>query len=185
MKKVVIFASGSGSNAENLVNLHHEKFYVVERIYCNNEHAGIIQRAQRLKIPLRLFSKNEWDVIIQEIKKIEPEMIILAGFLWKIPANFVNEFNKIMNIHPSLLPKYGGKGMYGMHVHQSVIDNKEIESGITIHWVNENYDEGEILFQSSVEIDQKETAESLAVKIHSLEYKYLPQIVLQEIQNEK
>ncbi len=185
MKKVVIFASGSGSNAENLIQLHHNKFYTVEAIFCNNEFAGVIERANRLSIPLKLFKRNEWNDVITSIKDLNPDLIILAGFLWKIPSDFVQAFNKIINIHPSLLPKFGGKGMYGMNVHRAVIDSHEKESGITIHLVNEHYDEGEILFQQSVKIEEGESPESLAIKIHELEHQYFPEIVLKEIQNEK
>jgi phosphoribosylglycinamide formyltransferase-1 len=185
MKKVVIFASGSGSNAENLIQLHHNKFYTVEAIFCNNEFAGVIERANRLKIPLKLFKRNEWNEVITSIKDLNPDLIILAGFLWKIPSDFISSFNRIINIHPSLLPKFGGKGMYGMNVHQAVIDNQEKESGITIHLVNEHYDEGEVLFQAAITIAKGETPESLANKIHELEYKYFPEIILKEIENEK
>ncbi|MEY3966394.1 MAG: hypothetical protein RL263_1563 [Bacteroidota bacterium] len=182
MKKVVIFASGSGSNAENLIQLHHHKYYSVEAIYCNNEFAGVIERATRLNIPLKLFNRNEWDVVINQLKDIKPDLIVLAGFLWMIPADFIRNFSRIINIHPSLLPKFGGKGMYGMNVHRAVIDNEEKESGITIHLVNEHYDEGEVLFQAAIEIENGETPESLANKIHQLEYQYFPEIILKEIQ---
>lgn len=185
MKKVVIFASGSGSNAENLIQLHHNKEYTVEAIFCNNPIAGVIARAERLKVPLNLFKREDWENVVIAIKKINPDLIILAGFLWKIPENFIANFNKIINIHPSLLPKFGGKGMYGMNVHKAVIEHNEKVSGITIHWVNEDYDEGEVLFQATIDLDGNETPESLANKIHELEYQYFPEIILKVIRNEQ
>ena len=182
MKNVVIFASGSGSNAENLYHLHHNKHYLISAIYCNNENAGVIERASRLGIPLKLFNRNEWNRVIDEIKELNPKLIVLAGFLWKIPSDFVANFKTIINIHPSLLPKYGGKGMYGMNVHKAVIENHEQKSGITIHLVNEHYDEGEVLFQYAIDIEKNETPDSLAQKIHKLEYQYFPEIILKEIE---
>ena len=182
MKKIVIFASGSGSNAENIY--HQLKGKVeIQCIFCNNPNAGVIERASRLNIPLVLFNKQEWqngDTIESQVAKYQPDLIVLAGFLWKVPSSFIEKFpHKIINIHPSLLPKFGGKGMYGGHVHTAVIDAKEAKSGITIHYVNEHYDEGAYIFQAECEITASDNADTLADKIHTLEFKHFPIIVEQ------
>lgn len=178
MIKIAVFASGNGSNALNLFqyfNQHPSITFV--KIYCNNPKAGIIDKAKTHQIACRCFTKNEWNsgVITSELKNDKIDYIILAGFLWLVPSALINQFpNRIINIHPSLLPNYGGKGMYGMHVHQSIIKNKETESGITIHLVNEEYDKGKILYQAKVDLSMDETPESLASKIHFLEHKFFP-----------
>jgi len=181
LKHLVIFASGSGSNAENIANYFKEnKLVKIDLIATNNHNAGVIERAKRLQIPCKIFDKRDlnegnwqyWDALAQV------DLIILAGFLLKIPADLIEKFpNKIINIHPALLPKYGGKGMYGDRVHQAVISNKEEQSGISIHYVNENYDEGALIFQKSIVLDADETPNSLATKIHQLEYQYFPKVI--------
>ena len=181
MKRIVIFASGSGTNAENIITyFHNSTVATVIRVLSNNKDAKVLTRANNLKIKNLHFSKDNFfktDKILKLLKE-EADLIILAGFLWKIPQKIITAFpRKIINIHPSLLPKYGGKGMYGMHVHQAVIENKEEETGITIHFVNENYDEGAIIFQKKIAISSKDTPESVANKIHVLEMKNFPKII--------
>lgn len=182
MKRLVIFASGSGSNAENIIN-HFKKTQEAEvvLILSNNPKAYVLERAKNNNVSAFTFNKEAFtnsDYVISLVKNTNPDLIILAGFLWKIPERFVQAFpNKIINIHPALLPKYGGKGMYGMNVHEAVVKNKEQESGITIHYVNENYDEGAIITQASCKVENSDTAEDVAKKIHELEYEYFPQTI--------
>ncbi len=185
MKRIVIFASGSGTNAENIIKyFNHSAVVTVVRVLTNNQHAKVLDRAKRLHIKTLSFSRKEFsqeDTILNLLTK-EADYIILAGFLWRIPANIVAAFaNKIINIHPALLPKYGGKGMYGMNVHKAVVENKERETGITIHFVNENYDEGAIIFQEKVSITSEDTPETVATKIHELEYEHFPKVIEQII----
>ena len=181
MKKIVIFASGSGTNAENIV-LYFNKIKEAKVIYIfsNNANAKVLERAKNLNIPSEVFSKEEFngDKVLQKLNSIQPDLIILAGFLLKFPQNCVAAFqNKIINIHPALLPKYGGKGMYGMNVHRAIVENKESETGITIHYVNENYDEGNIIFQKSVSLLENETPEEVAAKVYELEQQYFPRVI--------
>ena len=185
MKRIVIFASGSGTNAENIIKYFKQStIATVVRVLTNKQHAKVLERANRLSVKSLYFTKNaftEDDTILNLLKK-EADYIILAGFLWHIPAKIVEAFpNKIINIHPALLPKYGGKGMYGMHVHNAVVENKEKKTGITIHFVNENYDEGAIIFQEKVSVHPNDTPEMVATKIHELEYKYFPSVIEQVI----
>lgn len=186
MIKIAIFASGSGTNAENLVNYFKDSEKIkVSLILTNNAKAGVLTRAQKLNVPALVFGKqtfNTGDELIKILKDNGVDWLILAGFLWLIPHKFIKAFpDKIINIHPALLPKYGGKGMWGHHVHNAVIDSKESESGITIHYVNEKYDEGKIIYQAKCPISPEDTAQSLAEKVHQLEYFYFPKIVEQEI----
>jgi phosphoribosylglycinamide formyltransferase 1 len=181
LKHIVIFASGSGSNAENIVNYFKTNKHIeVTLIATNNPQAGVIERAKRLNISSKVFNRkqlNDGDILLWP-EMAQADLIVLSGFLWKIPSAFITKFpNKIINIHPALLPKYGGKGMYGDRVHQNVVANKELESGITIHYVNENYDEGAVIFQKSFTLNAEETPETLAQKIHKLEYKHYPKII--------
>lgn len=181
MKKIVIFASGSGTNAENIA-LHFNKSQLAEVvcIFSNSENAKVLERAKKHNIPYEVFSKEDFygDKVLQKLNSIQPDLIILAGFLLKFPQNIIQSFpDKIINIHPALLPKFGGKGMYGMNVHRAVIENKEIETGITIHFVNENYDEGGIIFQKRVPLSITETPESVAAKVHELEQRYFPEVI--------
>jgi len=184
MKHIVIFASGSGSNAQQIAEYFSDSdFARVIMIYCNRANALVLQRANSLNIPTVVFDRTdlyESDLIYHQLENLNPDLIVLAGFLWKIPEKIVQAFPKrIVNIHPALLPKYGGKGMYGDHVHRAVIENQEKESGITIHYVNENYDEGAAILQARCVININDTPESLAKKIHALEHKYYPKTIEQ------
>ncbi|WP_299550791.1 phosphoribosylglycinamide formyltransferase [Seonamhaeicola sp.] len=182
MKRVVIFASGSGSNAENLIKFFQNSDNVsVIQILTNNPHAKVLDRAKRLKVSALSFNRvafTKTNDVLNILKVSNPDLIILAGFLWKFPETILNVFpNKVINIHPALLPKFGGKGMYGMHVHNAVVENKETETGITIHYVNENYDEGATIFQAKCEVFPTDTAEDVAAKIHALEMEHFPKVV--------
>lgn len=178
---IIIFASGNGSNAENIIKYFNKKKYNINWFtVTNNKDAGVIEKVTKLGSKIKIISNNDLgeEIFIHSIIGLKPALIILAGFLLKIPENFIKNFNnKIINIHPSLLPKYGGKGMYGQFVHRKVIENKEIKSGITIHFVNEKYDEGKIIFQKDIEIKEPKTSDSLANQIHKLEMKYFPLII--------
>jgi phosphoribosylglycinamide formyltransferase-1 len=184
MKHIVIFASGSGSNAEVIINNLHGSSLIVDRIYCNNPKAGVIERAERHQIPVCLISKEDWinqneSNWYETLQNDRPDLIVLAGFLWKIPAFLIEYFpKKIINLHPSLLPKYGGKGMYGMNVHQAVLDNNEITTGITIHFVNSEYDEGGIIFQAEMYVSPSKTADSIAQRIHVLEHEHFSKVIM-------
>ncbi len=183
MKKIAIFASGSGTNAENLANFFRlEEGVEVALIGTNKKNAFVLERAKKLGVPSLIFSnqtlQNETDFLISELRKASVDYLVLAGFLLKIPGKLIQEFpNKIINIHPALLPNYGGKGMYGMHVHEAVINSKDPISGITIHLVNEEYDKGRILHQAKCDVNESDSAETLAKKIHELEYEYFPKVV--------
>ncbi|WP_069659306.1 phosphoribosylglycinamide formyltransferase [Arcticibacter eurypsychrophilus] len=181
-KRIAIFASGSGSNAQKIME-HFNKHPDAEvaLILCNNPSAYVIQRADNFEIPSHVFDKYEFtktDTILKLLKSMEIDLIVLAGFLWLIPENLLKAFpNQIINIHPALLPKYGGKGMYGDRVHQAVLDNKETESGITIHFVNENFDDGEIIHQSRYRIDKNDDIEMIKFKGQQLEHLHYPKVV--------
>ena len=179
MKRIIIFASGSGSNAENIVRYFREKKSAeVIFIATNNPKAYVIERAQRLNVPVKLFNRNEFydeNDFLDFLQHGNPDVIVLAGFLWLVPGKYLKAFpNKIINIHPALLPKYGGNGMYGDRVHEEVKKSGDAESGITIHLLNEKFDEGKILFQAKCNIDSSDTPEMIAQKVHSLEYEYYP-----------
>lgn len=181
MKRLAIFASGSGTNAENIINYFRNSDVISVEILCtNNKNAQVIERAKKLNVPVKYFSRvdlyesNELTNFLTE----KVDYIVLAGFLWLIPKQLIDRFpHKIINIHPALLPKFGGKGMYGMKVHQAVIDNQEKETGITIHFVDEKYDEGAIIFQQSIPVEKGDTPETIAHKIHQLEYQYFPKVI--------
>ena len=182
MKRLVIFASGSGTNAENIATHFKDSPNVTTSlILSNNPRAKVLERAKKLNLSAITFNRmaySKTDMILNLLKQQQPDLIILAGFLWKIPESFVRAFpNKIINIHPALLPKYGGKGMYGKHVHEAVIAHKESTSGITIHYVNEHYDEGASIFQASCDVTESDTAESLSDKIHNLEMEHFPKVI--------
>lgn len=182
MKRIVIFASGSGTNAENLITYFKQNGRaMVVLVLSNNPNAKVLERAQRLKVRSLSFNKmafSETDEVLDTLKTSNPDLIVLAGFLWKFPEKILNEFpNKVINIHPALLPKYGGKGMYGMHVHEAVVKNKETETGITIHYVNEHYDEGTIIFQAKCKLSSKDSSEDVASKIHELEMEHFPKVL--------
>ena len=181
MIKIVIFASGSGTNAENIIRYFQAtKSASVEAVFTNKADAQVIQRAEKYQVPSQVFTKNDLETgkVLQEINTIQPDLIVLAGFLLKFPESIVAAYpDKIINIHPALLPKYGGKGMYGMHVHRAVVENKESKTGITIHYVNENYDEGNIIFQKEVTVLISDTPEVVAAKIHELEQDHFPAVI--------
>ena len=188
MKKILIFASGSGTNAENIIKYFRaQEIASVVAVFTNNPEAKVIERAQKLNVSTQTFTKTELNQVdfLGKIASFQPDLIVLAGFLLQFPETIIQAYpNKIINIHPALLPKYGGKGMYGMNVHRAVVENKEKESGITIHFVNENYDEGAIIFQKKVTLLITDTPEVVAEKIHELEQKYFP-TVIDEILNPK
>ena len=182
MKNIAIFASGSGTNAENIIRyFSNSQFIKVKIIFSNKPDAFVLQRAKTHNIDFFIFNKTQFyetDMVDKELYDRQIDNIILAGFLWLMPDRLISKFrNRIINIHPALLPKYGGKGMFGIKVHQSVIQNNEKVSGITIHDVDEHYDEGKIIFRATCNIETGETPESLANKIHSLEYEHFPQII--------
>ena len=182
MKRIVIFASGNGTNAENLIRFFHNRDNVsVIQVLTNNPRAKVLDRCKNLNISALCFNRvafYETNDVLDLLKVTKPDLIVLAGFLWKIPQSIISEFqSKIINIHPALLPKYGGKGMYGTHVHEAVVNNKETETGITIHYVNENYDEGAIIFQEKCYVLPSDTPQNVAEKIHELEMKFFPKVV--------
>lgn len=171
---IAIFASGTGSNAQKIIDyFKNSKQIKISLIVCNNPVAGVLKIAASKNIPVLLIEKEKFRSTgyVEEILKQHINFIVLAGFLWKIPPVLINAFDeKIINIHPALLPAYGGKGMYGNAVHAAVIAAKEKQSGITIHYVDEKYDHGKIIFQTTCPVDENETADSLAKKIHALEH---------------
>ena len=181
MTRIAIFASGSGTNAENIIKYFQNSDSIrVSKVYCNKKDAGVFERCQRLNVPCIWFSREAFydsSRVLHDVQ-LYADFVFLAGFLWKIPANFITAFtNKMVNIHPALLPKYGGKGMYGMNVHRAVKENNESETGITIHFVNENYDEGAIIFQAKTALEPTDSPEDIASKIHELEYANFPRVV--------
>ncbi|MBN2745344.1 MAG: phosphoribosylglycinamide formyltransferase [Bacteroidales bacterium] len=186
--RIAIFASGNGSNAENIVRYFADnKRIKFTRIFCNNAEAFVRERAKNLEIPELLFTAKQFretSIVLKQLLDDNTDFIILAGFLLRIPTEITQSFfGRIVNIHPALLPKFGGKGMYGMRVHQAVKEAGETESGITIHQVNENYDEGAIIFQAKVDIAPDDSPEDIANKVHHLEYEYFPQVIWQYIQS--
>ncbi len=180
MKKIAIFASGSGSNAENIARyFNNNENLNIKCIYSNKSDAFVLERAKKLNIPTFVFSKNDFyetDIVFDHLNHLGIDLIVLAGFLWLIPENLTQNF-MIINIHPALLPKYGGKGMYGDKVHKAVVENGEKESGITIHYVNENYDEGDIIFQAKCNVLPEDTPDDVASKVHALEYEHFPKVI--------
>ena len=181
MIRVIILASGSGTNAENIIRyFKNSKLLKITYVLSNNARAGVLERAKSIDVKTRTFTRREFYETneIVDFLKTEADFIVLAGFLWKVPQNILNAFpNRIINIHPALLPKFGGKGMYGMNIHRAVIDNKESETGITIHYVNENYDDGSIIFQKAISLNSKDIPESVAEKIHVLEQENFPKVI--------
>ena len=182
MKNIAIFASGSGTNAENIIQYFRDNPEIqVKLLLSNKKDAFALERATRHNVETMVFSRDEFynsDRVLNKLKEKDIDFIVLAGFLWLIPENIIEAYpDKIINIHPALLPKYGGKGMYGSRVHQAVIDAGDNESGITIHYVNPRYDEGQIIYQARCEVTPEDDAESLARKVHQLEYKYFPKVI--------
>lgn len=181
-KRIAIFASGSGSNAQKIMEHfknHNEAEVAI--VLTNNPDAYVLQRADNFEIPSHIFDKYEFtktDSVVSLLKSLEIDIIVLAGFLWLVPQNLLKAFpNKIINIHPALLPKYGGKGMYGDNVHKAVIANGDEESGITIHFVNENFDEGEVIHQSRFKIEKGDDLEMIKFKGQQLEHLHFPRVV--------
>lgn len=178
--KIALFASGSGSNAQNIIEYFSEnERVVVDSVWSNNSNAYALERASRFQIKTFVFGREEFkngNFVVDKLKEREVDLIVLAGFLWLIPLNLIQNF-RIVNIHPALLPNYGGKGMYGMNVHKAVVENKESESGISIHFVNEKYDEGELIFQAKCTVLATDSPEDVANKVHELEYRYFPKII--------
>lgn len=186
-KRIAIFASGAGSNAQKIID-HFRGSDIAEVIWivCNNPSAKVIEIGAKENIPVLLIERKKFyeNGYLAELNKCHIDLIVLAGFLWKIPAVLINAYqNKIVNIHPALLPRYGGQGMYGGKVHDAVINSKEKESGITIHYVDAIYDNGKIIFQAKCTVDEDETAASLADKVHELEHKYYPGVIENILQN--
>jgi phosphoribosylglycinamide formyltransferase-1 len=187
MKKIAVFASGSGSNAQNIMEYFKEKNVArVEIVLSNKKDAYVLERAQKFNVPIHVFDREQFyktDYVLNLLIQHEIDLIVLAGFLWLVPENLLKRYpNKIVNIHPALLPKYGGKGMYGDRVHESVVANKEPFSGITIHYINERYDEGDIIFQSKCKVEPTDSASDVANKVHALEYEYFPQVIEQVLE---
>ncbi|MFO7745660.1 MAG: phosphoribosylglycinamide formyltransferase [Psychroflexus sp.] len=181
-KKIIVFASGNGTNAINIYHYFRDNEEIeVSHILSNNKRSRVLRRAHDLGIKCIHFEKDDlYDsrTLIEVIKDINPSLIAFAGFLLKVPESFLAAFpDQIVNIHPSLLPKYGGEGMYGERVFRKTLKNKEKESGITIHYVNEEYDEGEIIAQFKIDLDSNEDLNSLEEKIHSLEYEHYPKVI--------
>ena len=184
--KLAVFASGSGTNAEEIIGyFKNHKGISVSLILSNNKNAFVLERAIKHKIPHFVFSRNMFykEKTVDEVLRLNGiNFIVLAGFMWLMPERFVKAYpKKIINIHPALLPKYGGKGMYGKHVHEAVVKNKEKESGITVHYVNEVYDEGAIIHQEKCKITSTDTPQDVAKKVHELEYAHYPRIIEEAI----
>ena len=187
-KRIILIASGNGSNVENICRFFEkdQKIFVVG-VYTNNPKAKVIERVFRFGIKTKVFDKKAFTngELISIIKKQKPHLIILAGFLWKIGSDWLNEFPyKIINIHPALLPRYGGKGMYGQNVHNAVKENKEKETGITIHYVNKDYDKGAIIFQKKISLTNNDSAVQIAKKVHDLEHRYFPSVIAKLLMEE-
>lgn len=181
MKKIAILASGSGSNAEEIMKYfgNSSKGKVV-LIGSNKTDAFVLERAKKFEVPTFTFNRSQLEAgeVTRKLQEAGVDFVVLAGFLLKIPDNLIHAFpNKIVNIHPALLPNYGGKGMYGMKVHEAVKSSGDSESGITIHLVNERYDEGKIIFQAAVQVEPSDSPEDIAQKVHQLEYKYFPNVI--------
>lgn len=189
MRRIAIFASGSGTNAENIANYFKGNLRVeVALIVSNRKDAFVHHRAEKMDIESVTFSKSDFettDKVVDLLRERKIDFVVLAGFLLKVPSNLLDEYpNKIVNIHPALLPKFGGKGMYGDAVHKAVVEAGESESGITIHYVNENYDEGAVVFQAKCDVQPNDTYEDVAKKVHILEYKYFP-VVIENLLNNR
>lgn len=184
----MIFASGSGTNAENIIrHFQNSEVARVAAVFSNKASAKALERAHNLKVKALCFDRDalyKTNEVYNILKDLKPDLIVLAGFLWLFPNKILRAFpNQVINIHPAVLPKFGGKGMFGDFVHQAVIAQKEVETGITIHYVNEKYDEGKIIFQETFAISEGETPAGLAKKIHELEYKHFPEVIENLLKN--
>ncbi len=184
MKSIAILASGSGTNAEKIMrHLEHNPEICVSLIICNKPGAKVLERAAKFKVPSVVVDRQSFydeEYMLKTLNEYGIDFVVLAGFLWLVPPSLVRAYERRMvNIHPALLPKYGGKGMYGMNVHRAVFEAKEPHSGITIHYVNEHYDEGDIVFQATCAIDENDTPDDIAKKVRQLEHRYFPRVVEQ------
>jgi phosphoribosylglycinamide formyltransferase-1 len=179
---IAILASGSGSNAENIIHYFEKNNSVkISLVISNKKNAYVLERARRLNIPSAIVPKSGWEMgatVMALLQQYQIDFIVLAGFLLRVPDTLLHAYpDKIINIHPALLPKFGGKGMYGYNVHKAVVAAGEKESGITIHYVNKHYDEGQIIFQAKCEISPGDSPEDVAKKVHALEYDYFPEVI--------
>lgn len=182
MNKIAIFASGNGSNAQNIVEYFKDNPLIsVQLILANKKDVFVLERAKKLNIASVVFNREDFytsDTVLEKLEEHKIDFVVLAGFLWLIPENLIQKYpQKIINIHPALLPKYGGKGMFGAKVHEAVHAAGDTESGITIHYVNKKYDEGMIIFQARIAIDKTDNPNAIAEKVHALEYENFPQII--------
>lgn len=181
-KHIVLFASGNGTNTQNIIkHFQNSKHAQVVCVLSNNKNAQVLDRSKALNIEALSFTKAEMlapQNLLSLLKQYKPDLIVLAGFLLKFPKIIIDAFpNRVINIHPALLPKYGGKGMYGHHVHKAVVENKETSSGITIHYVNTQYDKGEVIFQKKISITPQDTPQDVANKVQQLEHQWLPKVI--------
>jgi len=187
-KRIVIFASGNGTNAQRIIEYFKGKNVTIALVLSNRANAKVLERANKLDISAISFNRTalyKTDQILAILDKINPNLIVLAGFLWLFPENILKAFpNKVINIHPALLPDFGGKGMYGDRVHNAIIASAKKESGITIHFVTPEYDKGNVIFQAKTPISEGETAETLAGKIHGLEYEHFPKVIEKLLKND-
>jgi len=187
-KNLIIFASGAGSNAQQIINYFKtSRLANVVLIVCNKPDAGVLSIAQKENIPSLLIEKERFfraDAYLSELQKLNTDLIVLAGFLWKIPQALIDAYpRRIINIHPALLPKYGGKGMYGQYVHEAILNAGEMESGITIHYVDEHYDNGDVIFQTACPVLENDSPETLAHRIHTLEHLHYPPVIEELLKN--
>jgi len=189
MHSLVIFASGAGTNAAAIIaHFKNNGNAEISLIVSNRAEAGVLEIAKKEEIPFLIVDSTTFreTLLIEQIRDRSPSLIVLAGFLWKIPKAVIHEFhNRIINIHPALLPRYGGKGMYGHNVHDAVINSKDAESGITIHYVNEAYDEGNIILQARCKVEADDSADELASRIHKLEHFYYPRVIEYLLEDQK
>jgi phosphoribosylglycinamide formyltransferase-1 len=190
MNKIVIFASGSGTNAANIIRYFSTgKNAKVVSVFVNNPEATVIKRVTELGTDVFIFDRNDLYVtgkVLERLKELNTDLIVLAGFLWHIPNNITSHYRgRMVNIHPALLPEFGGRGMYGERVHKAVIDAGRKKSGITIHYVNESYDEGDIIFRAECDVISGDTPGKLAERVHELEYRYYPPIIEKLLEGEK
>ncbi|PSR56533.1 phosphoribosylglycinamide formyltransferase [Adhaeribacter arboris] len=186
-KHIVLFASGSGSNAQQIMAYFQEHPQIkVVALFSNKPDAYALKRAEAFQVPAFSFTREEYKngILLQQVESFNPDLLVLAGFLWLVPLDFLQAFpNKIINIHPALLPKFGGKGMHGLHVHQAVLEAGEKESGITIHYVNEHYDQGTSIYQHTCPVNPTDTPEQLAARVLELEHAHLPRIIEEVLLN--
>lgn len=188
MKKIAIFASGSGTNAENIIRYFKERgTAVVDLVLSNRSDAKVLERAKNLGVDTMVFDRQQFcetGEVLDILKARGIDYAVLAGFLWLVPADLIRAYEgRMVNVHPALLPRHGGKGMYGDRVHQAVVECGDTESGITIHKVNEVYDSGDIIAQFKVSVTPEDTPETVAAKVHELEYKHFPEVIEAELSN--